>query len=484
MNLPGKRSIITRIILSYIALMMIIVFSTGILYYNILLLTNISENIETIGELSNDVLEMRRFEKNYLLYNNPQVFDMNQHYIDKIESILISRNERLGLILGDSQLRDLTGSVNEYKLYMSRISSGSKKIAELAEVIRRTGFIITETTEAAFKREREKQMFYTSSVNVFLFLLIITGILFGILIGVMVTGSVVKPIKQLERGIRKISEGDFESLTFKMQDREFDSLTIAINRMITELDHRKEHLVQSQKMESMGIMASGMAHELNNPLSNISSSCQILSEEIESNNAESEQADIEFRRKLLKQIKQQCERAQIIVKTILDYGRSSPMQYNYENLSDVLNETLSLIKIADFKNIIIKLNILNNINISIDKQRFQQALINIIINSIDAMDGKKGEINISAETKENKVFLSIKDQGNGITGDSINKIFDPFYTTKAAGKGTGLGLYIAYEIIKNHGGEMKFRSSSEEGTEMTIILPYENPPARKENLIV
>ncbi len=468
--MPGflnrKKSIVSRIIFSYSALMMIIISATGILYFNILHLSGISENMETLGELSNDVLEMRRFEKNYLLYGTDHDFEMNSHYITKTMKILESKRDIFLSILPDSEYSKLKASVLRYRDLMGGIAPGLSVQENELEEIRTIGFRITETAEKSFENERKKQSYYLSSLNFNILMMILVSLFFSTLIGFLLSSSVVTPIRALENGISDIARGNFSKLNISLRDREFESLSNAINRMIEELDQKKEHLVQAQKIESLGLMASGMAHELNNPLSNIYSSCQILTEEIDNPDT-----DKDFRNKLLTQIREQTERAGEIVRSVLDYGRAGPMKIRNEPAEKVIKETISFLRIADYQNISIITDIQYALNIYVDRKRFCQALLNIISNGMDSMEGRTGQIAVTAYKDADSVFINVTDEGHGMTRENLNRIFNPFFSTKEPGKGTGLGLHIAYEIIKDHGGKLTADSIPGRGTTMSIILP-------------
>ena len=136
----------------------------------------------------------------------------------------------------------------------------------------------------------------------------------AIVIGQILSRMVVKPLKMLEESMGVIAEGKFERVSIDSHDREILSLANAFNTMLKELELRQRHLVQSEKLASLGTLLSGVAHELNNPLSNISSSCQILTEEIED-------TDIAYKKELLSQIDEQTDRARNIVRSLLEFSR-------------------------------------------------------------------------------------------------------------------------------------------------------------------
>jgi signal transduction histidine kinase len=260
--------------------------------------------------------------------------------------------------------------------------------------------------------------------------------------------------------------------------------------MLRELDIRKKRMLQSEKLASIGILASGVAHELNNPLSNISSSCQLLLEELA-------EGDPEQLRNWLTQIDRETERGRNIVRTLLDFGRQDVFHKIDINLLDLVNETLTiLMKTLREYSAELKVDIPQDLSLKLDKQRIQQLLINLIQNAMHA-SGEGVHIEISAaECKKDPsaipedaevagnlkcisdyagpVYkLMVTDDGPGIPEENISKVFDPFFTTNEPGRGVGLGLYIVQEIVKEHDGCLAIASTPDTGTQIIMLLPGE-----------
>ncbi|MBI4691820.1 MAG: HAMP domain-containing histidine kinase [Nitrospirae bacterium] len=212
-------------------------------------------------------------------------------------------------------------------------------------------------------------------------------------------------------------------------------------------------------------MVSGVAHQLNNPLSNISTSCQILLEEIEG-------SDMSYKRDLMQQIEEQIDRAKNMVHSLLEFSRKKEFKNEPLPLIDLVEDSIRLLQGVIPSRLEVKVDISENLWIIADKQRIQQAILNIIKNSIDAVPDE-GQIFISARSNigTKSIDLAIKDTGIGIEPEDINKIFNPFFTTKTDGKGSGLGLFVAREIIKEHDGIIEVNSKPGEGTVFTVKLP-------------
>lgn len=236
---------------------------------------------------------------------------------------------------------------------------------------------------------------------------------------------------------------------------------------ITKRKKAESDLLQAQKLASIGQLAAGVAHEINNPLSAISGEMQWLIEKSKD-------------KKLLKTLKFMCritDRIAGIVNSLLTFSRETSMsEKKYEDISSLIDEILLLIERR-----------LNSLNIKIKKKyaeklpelvcskgEIEQVFMNVLLNSADAM-AKGGEIII--ETKKNnsnELEIIFKDTGIGIDKNDISKIFDPFFTTKKTGEGTGLGLSVSHGIIKNHDGNIKITSKLNKGTKVIIKFPIKN----------
>jgi signal transduction histidine kinase len=285
-----------------------------------------------------------------------------------------------------------------------------------------------------------------------------------------------------------VANGVRDQIDIPSQDREIVSLSHAFNHVLQELELRQKHLVRSEKLASLGTLLSGVAHELNNPLSNISTSCQILIEELAS-------TDSEFTRELLQQIDEQTGRARNIVRSLLDFARDREFKREPLPLAELIAETLRFIKGQVPSRAAIVIKIPSDITIQGDKQRLQQVFLNLTKNALEALEGA-GDITISAvqrsgrpsgeaarhfkslaqcELNEAAVEIEIRDNGHGIPPDVLPRIFDPFFTTKDVGKGSGLGLFVVFEIIEEHGGCIAAESEPGKGSVFYLRLPLFKP---------
>jgi signal transduction histidine kinase len=283
-----------------------------------------------------------------------------------------------------------------------------------------------------------------------------------------------------------VARGSRDKLDIRSNDREIVSLTNAFNHVMQELELRQKHLLRSEKLASLGTLLSGVAHELNNPLSNISTSCQILSEELE-------EADAAYKRELLRQIDKQTIRARNIVRALLDFARDRVFKKNKFHIARLVDETLRFLKGEVLAGVRIHADIPADLVIEADRQRLQQVLLNMLKNAIDAIDGP-GEIHLRAARRDGAdtprlpaggaslslgrcdrrgevVDIELRDSGQGIPPEVLPRVFDPFFTTKDVGQGSGLGLFIAYQIVEQHDGCIAVASLPGEGTVFVIRLP-------------
>lgn len=236
-----------------------------------------------------------------------------------------------------------------------------------------------------------------------------------------------------------------------------------------KLKDTQKQLAQSEKMASLGQLAAGVAHEINNPLTGVLFYAGLLLERQDL--AEDIREDLGY-------ILEDANRCKNIVKSLLVYSRSKDSNKRVVQLNEVIEQSLRLVRDQKkFRNIKITRHLADEMMlINADTSKLNQVIINLVINAADAMKGY-GKIRLySYRNKlEKKVYMEIKDTGEGIPREHLSKIFDPFFTTKEVGKSTGLGLSIVYGIIEEHGGSIHVKSTGAKGTTFIIQLPLYIP---------
>jgi two-component system NtrC family sensor kinase len=240
--------------------------------------------------------------------------------------------------------------------------------------------------------------------------------------------------------------------------------TVIVFEDITEKITMQQQLLTSEKLASIGLLSAGVAHEINTPLTGISSYVQILQKKL----TDSSHSQV------LEKIEAQTDRVARIVKNLLNFARNpSEASFHKVDLDESLKEIISLIdyKLKNMK-IDLELNIHPLRPIWAQGERIQQVFINIILNAMDAMP-EGGKLKIELYHSDNQAAVVIEDTGTGIKVQHLPHIFDPFFTTKGIGKGTGLGLSISYAIIKEHEGRITVESESGKGSRFVIYIPMD-----------
>ena len=244
-----------------------------------------------------------------------------------------------------------------------------------------------------------------------------------------------------------------------------------------ELEDANIQLIQSQKIASIGRMAAGVAHEINNPLSGILIYTELLKENLK---------DRPEYLKDLQEIIDQTLRCKRIASELLEFSRKSAGKISSFSLDDLISKCLALlVNKASFQNIQVTTAFdMHMPNITGDMSQLQQVFTNLFINAADAMEGK-GKLHISAAFEQGRsVFvIQVADTGPGIPRECRDKIFDIFFTTKPAGKGTGLGLSVSQNILKIHGGQISFECPPEGGTVFRVELPLSHPGITSEEAV-
>jgi len=240
---------------------------------------------------------------------------------------------------------------------------------------------------------------------------------------------------------------------------------------VTDRAELEQRLVQADKLSSIGLLAAGVAHEVNTPLAVISTYAQMLAKQV----AEDSQKSL-----ILDKIAKQTFRASEIVNSLLNFSRTSTTSFGNVNLSRVVHETLSLLDHQLQKaGIQIKTDYEPDLPpVQGNAGKLQQVFLNLFLNARDAMSGG-GTLEVRSWSEGPSVKVEVSDTGHGIAPEHIHRIYDPFFTTKAARKGTGLGLSVTYGIIQEHGGSIEVSNRRSGGATFRLELPLANASAAR-----
>lgn len=231
-----------------------------------------------------------------------------------------------------------------------------------------------------------------------------------------------------------------------------------------KLEQQLKNLAQTDKMASLGRFAAGIAHEINNPLTNASLNAQTLRTKLEGCCGSDDIL------KKVDAIGRNVDKASIIARELLQFSRNTETEMKPVNINAIIQGAITLLQYK-FKDITVHRTLSDMSYVMGDPVKLEQVFVNILDNSIQAMPEGTGDIRIESSHNEGWVKVKIADSGMGISAENIPKAFDPFFSTKDIGVGTGLGLSICYGIVSQHNGSIDIESTEGEGTMVTIILP-------------
>jgi len=437
--------------------------------------------LEIAHEFTVEIIQARRFEKNFFLYGT-NLSDALENVYQASETL--KRNEgELKKVLGDTHSVILT-NMSQYQKLMERllpmqesntITPDQLRVKKEIELgLRKYGHEMVYIAQDLIKREREavSQILSRSrSIHIYSQVLLV---IYLVLNAFFLSSRLLGNIKRFKGYAQRIASGDYTPITpTKRYQDEFIDLAIAINQMILELENREAVLVQSHKMRAVGTLTAGVAHELNNPLNNITLTAHMLLEDYDS-------LDNDERKDMVKDMIAESGRSKKIISNLLDFARESSSQIEPLDLTALLRDTVALasnqIKLSGIK---IDLQATDNLpRIHGDTQQFKQVFLNLILNAVDA-SSKGDKIHVIVLPADNPKYVAVKfiDSGSGIPDHILSSIFDPFFTTKAKGKGTGLGLSVSQGIMAKHGGRIRVASMEGKGSTFTVTLPITTIPA-------
>ena len=328
------------------------------------------------------------------------------------------------------------------------------------------GMLGAGTNEDIYKETKRKTTMLFSA-------LIVGGMLFGLIITYFFSRWLVKPVAQLAKGMSRVAEGDFSYKVRLTSGDELGKLAQAFNRMVKAVKERdfklremtENRLSAVEKQISIGRLAAGVAHEINNPLTAILSLSILMQQTIPENDVRREDLDI---------IVSETKRCREIVRGLLDFARESPANRTVVDINQVARDTIML---ASKYDAMVKAKVVIDLSstplyVSADSKMLQQVLTNLLLNAAEALN-ETGTITIKTDEDSSGGFvqLQVVDTGKGIPKEHIDRVFEPFFTTRGMGRGTGLGLSVSLGIIQKHEGTIEIKSEEGKGTAVTVILP-------------
>jgi two-component system NtrC family sensor kinase len=431
--------------------------------------------VELTDDLFQSLLETRRFEKNFFLYHQPASLREARQYTDHVAQLYLSHEKEILRLKKDPQAPEFYKTLSRYQEVLGQFEATlqqpegrSQNFVTAEDTLRALGQKLLNLTERWTKEERRQiDRLFQRAMELFIGS-VLAFLVLGVLVAYYLSRMLVRPLFKMQQAMDKIAHGDFTPIPQpESPSEEFFALFRAFNRMIHELEVHQEQLVQSRKIAAVGTLTSGIAHELNNPINNIVLTAESLKEDFRELPAEEALG-------LIQDILIQSERASEIVKGLLDFSRSEHPDFEPLTIAAVIQDTLKLVRNQlSLSGIHVETELPPDLpKVRGDRKSLQQVFLNLYINAIQAMlDG--GSLSVRAYPSEDGHWLKVevKDTGYGIDPKDLPRIFDPFYTTKQVGRGTGLGLSVTYGIVEKHGGHIEVESQKGQGATFTVLLP-------------
>ena len=414
-------------------------------------------------ELSiNFILNLRRLEKNYMLFRD--------------------KDSLFKLKEGLSKIKNMTPFCYECEPYVEAINelfSTYRKSDSLINSLQVTGGKLEEITGIISNRERQHINTFFGETQIIVVMTLILLCTLGPLLVHKTASYIVAPIKRLVEITRKISEGDTSLRAPLKEHDETYSLALSFNTMLDHLQLTQQSLEETvhllhekqkeiEKRASLGFLISGVTHELNNPLNNISLTAETMKEELK----ELTHEELE---EFIQDIITQSERAKHIIEDLLDFaGARKSTAMEKVDIINAVEEAINLVaNELRVSNIQLNMDIPDKACfVKGNRTKLEEVFINIIVNAIHEMKDK-GTLTVRAvpDAVDKNILIKISDTGRGIPEENIKNIFEPFYTTKEVGEGTGLGLSVSQGIINDHNGDIDVESTVGVGTTFIIKLP-------------
>lgn len=495
----------------------IVVFLSVIEYVNFVKIKQEIAYLQTTDTIRTKCLQLRRHEKNYFLYGSSGAAGDSRLVYKYLNDLTAQRlpqsNERLSSLMGllkqyEALFGDIEASVNNLKkqIRLARMDDRLTSFIDstfmdvplkACEFLEKTAALspddplitglktldanintLRSIGEAAVTAANDMDKAARATVDsavrtsqmailVLLPLFFIAGLGTLFIIG----NKLANRLKRLVKIVENAGKGFFPENSQPMPAYEADELCILfqkfyemerqISKREKELEIKNEELLQSRKLAAIGTLASGVAHELNNPLNNIYLCAQVLLRET----ADTSSALV---KKITEDVLGQTKRAKRIIADLLEFARGRALTPVIVDVHSLVNKAFKQIaNVADIKQVEFKVEG-DNANLFVDSEELERVFINLFLNAIEAMDGR-GKLSVRAEQVDGLLKISVCDTGPGIDAADIEKIFEPFFTTKD--KGTGLGLAIVYNIISKHNGNLKVERQQGILTTFIITLP-------------
>lgn len=459
-----KRKLITSLLIVY--------FLSGLAtIFAIFSLARVEAKIDIIGlldEISQKVLETRRYEKNYLLYNNDEDLHIALDYLDKVRADI--NNLKSVAAFPQKDLPEYLRKLEDYADSLQKLKSKDTTSypERLEEAVHLSGHVFTTYVIEQDNLLRQEITSEALQARKLAQVILVLAIILGIFLSIYLIRRIVSPLEFIINSASRIVDGELSKIPMVPgpdRSREEIELVNSLNLMLRFLETKQDQLVQSAKLATIGKVTAGIAHEINNPLNNIYLTAEVLMEDLPN-------IECAERLEMVHDILNQAERAREVVHHLLAFSRTrKTATLERIDLTALIRQTLAFLKNQiRISQISIRTEIPDApVPVNGNTNQLQQVFVNIILNAIQSM-GPGGLLSIRVETTAgNMAQVQISDNGPGIPEDIKAHIFDPFYTTKS--EGTGLGLSVSNSIIEDHNGKISLESEQGRGTTFYVDLP-------------
>jgi signal transduction histidine kinase len=428
--------------------------------------------IEAADDLVNGALDARRIEKNYLLFGDPE------EHVHLMEQLDMLTTRAAGLRLRDTgALRQVREDITAYRSLAAALGNAVPGAAGkyIAEQVRLKGRDLLASTAAATAAERRAVAARIESSGKFLAAGLAAAVLVALAAALVIAKTIANPLVRLKEASHRIAMGDLSTdLVIKGRDeitdvaQSFESMRVILKNVratldetMQELQENQARLLQAEKLAAVGTFASGIAHELNNPLTSILTFSKLM---LEGRHAEGDQHD------MLTTMSQEALKARAIVKRILVFAKDAAIQPVPADINLMVYEAVDNLRLQGLPDgVEIGLALDPDMpELQLDRIQMGEVLANLLVNAMEAIT-PPGRVKIATSRSGDSALLEVEDTGAGIEPQHLHRIFDPFFSTKA--RGTGLGLAVSYDIIKKHGGSIDVTSTPGQGTTFRVSLP-------------
>ncbi|MFA5859238.1 MAG: ATP-binding protein [Elusimicrobiota bacterium] len=427
--------------------------------FNFYLILGETEELNNFNEFNNTV---------QVKFNEWQLLARDNRDVEAIAKVKLCYNDFY------SMATNIIGIYKQGKRELVLVMVDTELMKLSDHVIKEVKSLVEEKNQALQKSQQKMAGLGRMSVTVSIITSIIS-LVWSMIMSLYIFRSIADPLLVLRTGAKLIGEGNLDhKIVIKSKD-EIGELAEAFNGMVDSLKTLQLQVIQMDRMSSLGQLAGGVAHELNNPLTGVLGQCQLMLEKVPPENP---------MHASLEKVERAAQRCRTIVRALLDFARQKDYIFVETDVHGLIDESLGFCQ-SDLTSakVVVKKNYgLNLPKPKISSTHVQQVFLNLITNAAQAIANVGGGVltittmvidKIEDNGQRKKfVVVSFRDDGIGIKKENINHIFDPFFTTKDIGKGTGLGLTVSYGIIQRHNGEILAASNGErQGSEFRVMLP-------------